>query len=712
MKDKKLLLIILILVLFVSIGKETYALFTSEVSSVVQNYGTGTLKLSYSSTVININNAYPMSNEEGMNTGSGIITITNTGTLAYKFDVKVDVSSSSTLSSDLIKVSVDEQSPALLSLDGNVIIRDIVLNPGSSRSFALKLWIDSKATSSEVLGKKFIGNLTSSGIAVKNMDDSVGTILDGSAYSYMRIKSDKVTTIDFYQSSEESNTNGIYMTTNTDSGSPVYYYRGNVDNHLLFANFCWRIIRTAETGGIKLIYNGVQRDAREIVIIGQDSYTNVTNDETYPYTFDSTNKTWTSTNKTDSKTGTITFSVDEAGDYILSYVVSSEVRFDKALFYKNGTKLGEYSGTEEGQIILSGLTTSDVIKVEYKKDGSASRGSDTVVFSINKRVGEIIESCDNTGADTTIGDSKFNSSNNSPAYVGYMYGTVYNHLYKSVSSLSGLIIFGNDITYSNGVYTLTDTYTLTDVSNWSSEYTTIASKYHYTCLTPNDNCEKAYYIYHIDLGATFSYFELSNGKNHLDALKEMLDNSTNTNNSTIKTFIDTWYQNNMMDYTSQLEDTVFCNDRTYRIWGGFDKDKTNTTSTFFAFGADDRVYGYGYARPSLSCKNSNDKFTVEASNGNGELTYPVGLITADEISYAGGTTKSNSSFYLNNNINTWTLSPNPYDWFVRNFSLSSLGGLSYGDSYDSYGVRPVISLKSGTVISSGSGTATDPFIVK
>ena len=192
----------------------------------------------------------------------------------------------------------------------------------------------------------------------------------------------------------------------------------------------------------------------------------------------------------------------------------------------------------------------------------------------------------------------------------------------------------------------------------------------------------------------------------------MLDNSTNTNNSTIKTFIDTWYQNNMMDYTSQLEDTVFCNDRTYRIWGGFDKDKTNTTSTFFAFGADDRVYGYGYARPSLSCKNSNDKFTVEASNGNGELTYPVGLITADEISYAGGTTKSNSSFYLNNNINTWTLSPNPYDWFVRNFSLSSLGGLSYGDSYDSYGVRPVISLKSGTVISSGSGTATDPFIVK
>ena len=92
MKNKKLLLIVLIMVLIVSIGKETYALFTGEVSSVVQNYSTGTLKLSYSNSVINLNNTYPMSDSDGMNTGSGIITITNTGTLAYKFDVKIDVS--------------------------------------------------------------------------------------------------------------------------------------------------------------------------------------------------------------------------------------------------------------------------------------------------------------------------------------------------------------------------------------------------------------------------------------------------------------------------------------------------------------------------------------------------------------------------------------------------------------------------------------------
>ena len=591
MKDKKLLLIVLILVLFVSIGKETYALFTSEVSSVVQSYGTGTLKLSYSSTVININNAYPMSDSDGMNTGSGIITITNTGTLAYKFDVKIDVSSNSTLSSDLIKVSVDEQKPAILSMDGNIIIRDIVLNPGSSRSFALKLWIDSKATSSEVLGKKFIGNLTSSGIAVRNMDDSVGTVLDGSIYNYIKSKADTATQIDFSKTSEQDNTNGIYMTTDTDSGSPVYYYRGNVDNHVLFANFCWRIVRTTGTGGVKLIYNGVPTDGQ----------------------------------------------------------------------------------------------------------------------------------CNNKGANATIGESQFSSSG-SPADAGYMYGTRYIAVSKTMSSLSGSIIFGNDITYANGTYILTDTYTLTDASNWSSEYSTIASKYHYTCFTSSDTCTRVNYIHYTTSSYSY-YFQLSDGKNHLDILKEMLDNSTNTYNSEIKTFIDTWYQNNMTSYTSQLEDTVFCNDRSYDVSkSGWDKDYSNSDNYLY-FGSYQRMRSY---KPTLKCANANDKFTVESSNGNGALTYPVGLITIDEIAYAGeGQGTSNSSFYLYTGQYYWALSPYAFDnacvhefalssgrWGFSGAAVISLGNLKGGSVSGYSAVRASVSLKPGITITGGSGTAADPFVVE
>ncbi len=180
-KNIGLLLLLLVLVLLVSIGQDSYALFTSSASSSTQSYATGTLGLSYSSTAVSLNNAYPMSDSDGMNTSNSIITITNSGSLTYKFDIKIVPTSSSTIATSLIKVSIDENTPALLSTDSNYIIRNVILKPGSSRSFALKVWITESATSSSVLGKKFVGNLTSSGIAVLSGNDSDGTVLTGGA---------------------------------------------------------------------------------------------------------------------------------------------------------------------------------------------------------------------------------------------------------------------------------------------------------------------------------------------------------------------------------------------------------------------------------------------------------------------------------------------------------------------------------------------------
>ncbi len=100
------------------------------------------------------------------------------------------------------------------------------------------------------------------------------------------------------------------------------------------------------------------------------------------------------------------------------------------------------------------------------------------------------------------------------------------------------------------------------------------------------------------------------------------------------------------------------------------------------------------------------------------MTYPVGLITVDETAYAGGVFgSSNNSFYLYTGSYFWALSPYLFNGSdAYEFTLTSSGGwqgsdvgTSYGGS--SYGVRPVLALKAGTEISSGSGTATDPFIV-
>lgn len=59
--------------------------------------------------------------------------------------------------------------------------------------------------------------------------------------------------------------NGVKaVASHADDSWPIYYYRGqsNVRNHVLFANYCWRIIRTTETGGVKLLYNGLPQNGQ------------------------------------------------------------------------------------------------------------------------------------------------------------------------------------------------------------------------------------------------------------------------------------------------------------------------------------------------------------------------------------------------------------------------------------------------------------------
>ena len=342
-------------------------------------------------------------------------------------------------------------------------------NNSYTKTYYLYIWLDEEETQ----------NLSGSILVNMKGTSSNNPSLTMQAYKVLfdmiKGNADITTNIDFSKTSEQDNTNGIYMTKDTDSGIPVYYYRGNVDNKIIFANFCWRIVRTTETGGVKLIY-----------------------------------------------------------------------------------------------------------------DGKPSNGQ-----------------CNSAGANSQITTSAFNSASNDAKYVGYMYGS-------------------------------------------------------------------------------------------------SIDDTVNTTDSTIKTAIDNWYKTNMTSYTSQLEDTVFCNDRSYTMNG-----------SYLYFGA--------YARlgvnktPTLKCQNTRDKFTTETINGNGNLTYPVGLITADEIAFAGGLLQKDNQFYLGSGM--WYYSMSPYDFtgtIDDELYLSSNGTLfgSNGNVSDSGGTRPVISIKPETIISGGSGTTTDPFIVE
>ena len=214
----------------------------------------------------------------------------------------------------------------------------------------------------------------------------------------------------------------------------------------------------------------------------------------------------------------------------------------------------------------------------------------------------------------------------------------------------------------------------------------------------------------------------------------------NTYASTILTNLKSWYTNVLSKQSgfsaSQLADTIWCN------------DKRVVTDTTFNPGNHTLGTNYGYAKninyystakrlmqasswkaggtgPSLICPNDNNggklsKFTVsDTEYGNGALKNytKVGLLTIDEVVFAGAVRGTkNSTYYLNANATLsswWTLSPNDYDsygafvWGVDGYSRDLYTGLAYIN----YGLRPSLSLNSKIKISSGVGvgSAANPY---
>jgi hypothetical protein len=119
--------------------------------------------------------------------------------------------------------------------------------------------------------------------------------------------------------------------------------------------------------------------------------------------------------------------------------------------------------------------------------------------------------------------------------------------------------------------------------------------------------------------------------------------------------------------------------------------------------------------PSTKCLRPQDSFTKESSNGNGLLEYPVGLITIDEMSLAGGKlATANADFYLTTGAHYWSLSPSNFytHGIAGEFIVYSMGGLNSPDVNVTVGLRPVISLKLGASIRDGDGTSESPYIIK
>ena len=174
LNKKNYILLIAIIFVAVSLSGTTYSLFIKVDDTNQFNYKTGILDLEFQEeNVIELPEAFPVSDTKGMSYEPYTLSIKNTGSIAYIFDIKVsDNDDNKLINSKYIKVQIDDNLPITLQNSNNTLKKNIILYPGETIKFKIKMWLDINTPNTE-LGKQFNATLITSGSSFyKTLDES------------------------------------------------------------------------------------------------------------------------------------------------------------------------------------------------------------------------------------------------------------------------------------------------------------------------------------------------------------------------------------------------------------------------------------------------------------------------------------------------------------------------------------------------------------
>ena len=433
------------------------------------------------------------------------------------------------------------------------------------------------------------------------------------------------------------------------------------------------------------------------------------------------------------------------GDYEIDFTKNAIVSDDIATANGNGVNRYTENGHDiyyfrgevnNNNVIWAGkcwkivrTTATGGTKMIYNGEVDTAENSDGDLVPTN--------TCTATGIDTQISYNNqstfaFNRASTSPADVGYMYGE--RVVRETLSAGSTSFVFANDVYYNNGTYYLSDeansgTLSGTGITvdsiegTWADQRTNAAVKYHYFCTSGSAKCgsDEIGYIHYFGNSDTIYYLNIA-GYNDIEAAKTAM--FANTTDSNAKATIEAWFESENLDghiagtrnFEDDLEDAVFCNDRSYYSGSLKGKDSNATPSAGHMIYSYHGAYGRNVVNanenyhPSLDCASKNDSFTKDDTTvGNGKLSHKIGLITDDEYTMAGYGT----SAYLYSGQYMWSASPLT---FAGGYSAEFVwdSSLSYTTVGFKAGLRPLVSLKSGIEFADNGadGTATNPYVVE
>lgn len=588
------------------------------------------VKLVEQTATLNINRLYPRTDDEARTRADNYIDFTvrgkntsETKSVIYTININngEQVTGKERIRPEFIKIDLQEYvNNEYKYLEKGIGLNDFSFtgavlantNVEKERHFRIRLWINDNIIISDTepnpsyTQSEFDNLFATFSISINSYDQSIA--LDKIIDSV-----DDPITINFGNISNNSNGAGLYLLSSTANDAfPIYYYRGEVDdNNVIFGDYCWQIVRTTNTGGIKMIYNG------EVTGNGR--------------TCENTTPT----------------------DRVLS-------------------------------------TTSN-----------------------------------------------YNSYKSSLSDVGYMSNQRYE--FQTTPAAESDSIYGRDVEWDGSKYTLIET-----TPGEASTNKTKDNYHHYSCGVANTSqCVSVRYYYYNN-----NFINLTGGDTIEDAIYKMTGNGTNTvkeknadyvlnvNDSLIKVFLENWYENNLTnivdttkkDLQDYIEDTVYCNDRTFKETSGTSDypiftdsgwNKSGDLTKYAYFGSWNRYRNGWYSTsntPIFTCPNETDSFSVH--NQKAKLNYPIGLLTVDEVvlaGTAGNNSSSNRTYYLyTEDVFSWLMSP--ISVYAGNSSLTGISGA--GTIFNNYSntaqkVRPVISLKLGVEFEKGGeGTALNPYVVK
>ena len=258
--------------------------------------------------------------------------------------------------------------------------------------------------------------------------------------------------------------------------------------------------------------------------------------------------------------------------------------------------------------------------------------------------------------------------------------------------------YGSGVSWDGEKYSLINTISFESYNDLNS-----LAYHHYFCLDYGETtCSTVAYMVDYNGSGDITYLLLENGNTLSDVIEELL--TSNIKDSLIKFGIDKWYEKNFIQYSSYLDDTIFCNNRYISKLGSLDPNGGYPSiDTSFGHSSISQDSDYFY------CNNITDRFSI--SNDKAKLKYSIALPTYSEIKklepsrYLG---KSYSQFY--------TMSPagrhKIYEVNIPSGKSPILDGVSTTPSYSPKGIRPVIALKKGIVITSGNGSQNNPYYIK